>query len=162
MQEKPWPRVLSEDGIEGLDPIQPEELWRILGMLDQDAVVGGCVLPRNDPPGCLWKERCLLGVVLVLALGIPCLRLLLEGRFSLCGCAEGGWKEVPCEEDPSCGGGTSRSHPAWEVIPCCHKGGHNSGVFTPCLGTLTPQECCLEEFQARREHEKGFPMAKTA
>lgn len=107
-------------------------------MLDQDAVVGGCVLPRKDPPGCLWRERCLLRVGLILALGIPCLRLLLEGRPSLCGCAEGGWKEVPCEEDLSCGGGTSGSHPAWEVIPCCHKGGHSYGVFTPCLATLTP------------------------
>lgn len=41
--------MLLEEGIEGLGPILPEELWRILGMLDRDAVVGGCILPRKDP-----------------------------------------------------------------------------------------------------------------
>lgn len=41
--------MLLEEGIEGLGPILPEELWRILEMLDRDAVVGGCILPRKDP-----------------------------------------------------------------------------------------------------------------
>lgn len=69
---------------------------------------------------------------------------------------------VPREEDPGSGGGTRGSHPAWEVIPCCHKGGHGYRVFTPCPGTLTPSGCCLGESQARREHRKGFPTAKRA
>lgn len=41
--------MLFEEGMEGLGPILPEELWRILGVLDRDAEVGGCILPRKDP-----------------------------------------------------------------------------------------------------------------
>lgn len=99
-------------------------------MLDQDAVVGGCVLPRKDPLSRLTLE----GKVLPASGSHPVLRdalseAALEGRSWQCGIppAQGvprvAGKEGPCEEDPSCGHGTRGPHPAWEVIPCCHQGG---------------------------------------
>lgn len=68
-------------------------------MLDQDAVVGGCVLPREDPLSRLALE----GKVLAGRESHPGLRDALSeaavgGRSSQCGvtacpgCAEGGWE----------------------------------------------------------------------
>lgn len=68
---------------------------------------------------------------LILAWGIPWLRVLLEGRSSLCGSHPGqvvlgaaGKEEekspaqaVPCEADPSSGGEARGSHPAWAGCP---------------------------------------------
>lgn len=45
---------------------------------------------------------------------------------------------------------------------CCHKGGHSCEVFIPCLDGVTSQGCCWGGSQARREHGKGFPIAKRA
>lgn len=47
---------------EGADPILPEELQGILGMLDKDPVVGGRILPREDPLSRVPLEESVLAV----------------------------------------------------------------------------------------------------
>lgn len=77
-------------------------------MPNRDLVVGGCILPREDLPSTVSLEGRVLAVGSHTGLGIPCLRVLLEGRSLLCaitscpGCAEGAWgggRETPCSFD---------------------------------------------------------------